>query len=117
VPPSYFSLFSALLCLVVLVLLQTGGVGVRVTYNEQSHLFSVEAIVAMLLNKAAEIAASANAGVPVAEAVISIPGWYTDRMRHAMLVSVSFTHARMYMQRQFFCLYTSCMCTDMYTCV
>ncbi|KAG5189610.1 heat shock protein 70 [Tribonema minus] len=67
---------------------ETGGVGVRVTYNEESVLFSVEQVVAMMLNKAADIAKAANSDLSVAEAVISIPGWYTDAMRHAMLNAV-----------------------------
>lgn len=34
------------------------------------------------------IAKAANNGIDVADTVIAIPGWYTDSMRSAMLVSV-----------------------------
>lgn len=47
----------------------------------------MEQIVAMQLLKLQEIAAAANDGVPVADSVLSVPTWFNDSQRRAMLVS------------------------------
>jgi Hsp70 protein len=68
---------------------QTGGVGIRVQYNDQDTLLTPEQVVAMMLTKVCDIARAANSDLAVVEAVVGIPGWYTDSMRRAMLVSSS----------------------------
>ena len=57
-------------------------------YNGQETLLSPEQVIAMMLTKVMDIARAANADLAVVEAVLGIPGWYTDAMRRAMLVSV-----------------------------
>ncbi|CAM9096880.1 unnamed protein product [Chrysoparadoxa australica] len=61
------------------------GVGIKLNYDGENKVFSPEQVVAMMLSKLMDIAAAATPGVGVAEAVVSIPGWYTDSMRRAML--------------------------------
>ena len=56
-------------------------------YNGQETLLSPEQVIAMMLTKVMDIARAAN-DLAVVEAVLGIPGWYTDAMRRAMLVSV-----------------------------
>mmetsp|Transcript_11422 Transcript_11422/g.17001 ORF Transcript_11422/g.17001 Transcript_11422/m.17001 type:complete len:786 (+) Transcript_11422:85-2442(+) len=65
----------------------TGGVGIWVSYNDKNTLLAIEQIVAMMLKKCLDIAKSFNNGIPPVEVVISIPGWYSDRMRQSMLVA------------------------------
>jgi Hsp70 protein len=74
------------------VTLQTGGVGIRVQYNDQDTLLTPEQVVAMMLTKVCDIARAANSDLAVVEAVVGIPGWYTDSMRRAMLVSSNSSH-------------------------
>ena len=61
-------------------------------YNDQDTLLTPEQVVAMMLTKVCDIARAANSDLAVVEAVVGIPGWYTDSMRRAMLVSNS-SHA------------------------
>jgi heat shock protein 4 len=63
-----------------------GGVGVVLSYADERQVFSPEQLVAMMLGKVVDIAQRASeAGTPVADSVVSIPGWYTDRQRRAMM--------------------------------
>lgn len=61
-----------------------GQVGFRVNYLGEQQVFSVTQIYAMLLGKLRDTA-SAELKSPVNTAVITVPGWYTDAQRRAVL--------------------------------
>lgn len=69
-----------------LVQTNSGGVGLRVMYMEEPHIFSVEQITAMLLTKLKETAES-NLKKPVTDCVISVPSFFTDAERRSVLDS------------------------------
>lgn len=59
------------------------------TYDGEQIVLSPEQIYAMLLGKINSIVKEANGGlVGIADAVITIPGWFTDRQRRAILVGL-----------------------------
>ncbi|XP_075055056.1 heat shock protein 105 kDa [Mixophyes fleayi] len=60
------------------------GVGVKVMYLEEGHVFSVEQITAMLLTKLKETAEN-NLKKPVTDCVISVPSFFTDANRRSLL--------------------------------
>ena len=68
---------------VTFVKMPDGFIGVTVNYNDESTTFSITQIVSMMLFKCSEIV-KADSGVMVADAVVSIPCWYTDSQRLAM---------------------------------
>ncbi|XP_049634727.1 heat shock protein 105 kDa isoform X1 [Suncus etruscus] len=67
-----------------LVSMKNGGVGIKVMYMDEEHLFSVEQITAMLLTKLKETAEN-NLKKPVTDCVISIPSFFTDAERRSVL--------------------------------
>ncbi|NXH99517.1 HS105 protein, partial [Pachycephala philippinensis] len=67
-----------------LVPMKNGGVGVKVMYMDEEHIFSVEQISAMLLTKSKESAES-NLKKPVTDCVISVPSFFTDAERRSLL--------------------------------
>ncbi|XP_025964663.1 heat shock protein 105 kDa isoform X2 [Dromaius novaehollandiae] len=67
-----------------LVPMKNGGVGVKVMYMDEEHIFSVEQISAMLLTKLKETAES-NLKKPVTDCVISVPSFFTDAERRSVL--------------------------------
>ncbi|XP_048197514.1 heat shock protein 105 kDa isoform X2 [Perognathus longimembris pacificus] len=67
-----------------LVPLKNGGVGIKVMYLDEEHLFSVEQITAMLLTKLKETAEN-NLKKPVTDCVISVPSFFTDAERRSVL--------------------------------
>ncbi|XP_074842243.1 heat shock protein 105 kDa [Carettochelys insculpta] len=67
-----------------LVPMKNGGVGVKVMYMAEEHLFSVEQITAMLLTKLKETAET-NLKKPVTDCVISVPSFFTDAERRSVL--------------------------------
>ncbi|KAM8975771.1 heat shock protein 105 kDa [Pelodytes ibericus] len=67
-----------------LVHMSNGGVGVKVMYMEEEHIFSVEQITAMLLTKLKETAEN-NLKKPVTDCVISVPSFFTDAERRSVL--------------------------------
>uniref|UniRef100_A0A2K5CG69 Heat shock protein 105 kDa n=1 Tax=Aotus nancymaae TaxID=37293 RepID=A0A2K5CG69_AOTNA len=67
-----------------LVQLKNGGVGIKVMYMDEEHLFSVEQITAMLLTKLKETAEN-NLKKPVTDCVISVPSFFTDAERRSVL--------------------------------
>ncbi|XP_068123135.1 heat shock protein 105 kDa [Hyperolius riggenbachi] len=69
-----------------LVETNNGGVGIKVMYMEESNVFSVEQITAMLLTKLKETAES-NLKKPVTDCVISVPSYFTDAERRSVLNS------------------------------
>ncbi|KAM9320926.1 heat shock protein 105 kDa [Gastrophryne carolinensis] len=69
-----------------LVQTNNGGIGVKVMYMEESHVFSIEQISAMLLTKLKETAES-NLKKPVTDCVISVPSYFTDAERRSVLDS------------------------------
>ncbi|XP_018410985.1 PREDICTED: heat shock protein 105 kDa isoform X1 [Nanorana parkeri] len=69
-----------------LVHTNNGGVGIKVMYMEESHVFSVEQISAMLLTKLKETAEN-NLKKPVTDCVISVPSYFTDAERRSVLDS------------------------------
>nr|XP_047911264.1 heat shock protein 105 kDa isoform X2 [Anser cygnoides] len=64
--------------------MKNGGVGVKVMYMDEEHIFSVEQISAMLLTKLKETAES-NLKKPVTDCVISVPSFFTDAERRSVL--------------------------------
>ncbi|KAM5181803.1 heat shock protein 105 kDa [Mantella aurantiaca] len=67
-----------------LVHTNNGGVGIKVMYMEENHMFSVEQITAMLLTKLKETA-EYNLKKPVTDCVISVPSYFTDAERRSVL--------------------------------
>lgn len=67
-----------------LVPMKNGGVGIKVMYMDEEHLFSVEQITAMLLTKLKETAEN-NLKKPVTDCVISVPTFFTDAERRSLL--------------------------------
>ncbi|XP_007956465.1 heat shock protein 105 kDa [Orycteropus afer afer] len=67
-----------------LVPMKNGGVGIKVMYMDEGHLFSVEQITAMLLTKLKETAEN-NLKKPVTDCVISVPSFFTDAERRSVL--------------------------------
>nr|KAF6368671.1 heat shock protein family H (Hsp110) member 1 [Myotis myotis] len=67
-----------------LVQMKNGGVGIKVMYMDEEHLFSVEQITAMLLTKLKETAEN-NLKKPVTDCVISVPSFFTDAERRSVL--------------------------------
>lgn len=65
---------------------ETGGVGIHVSYNDEDLILTPEQVAAMMLTKLMDVAYKATNSLSyVADAVIGIPGWWTDSMRRAML--------------------------------
>jgi heat shock protein 4 len=58
---------------------------VQATYLDKPHRFTPEQLMAMLLVDLKEIAETE--GCPVTEAVLSVPVYYTEPERHAMLAA------------------------------
>ncbi|KAL1978906.1 hypothetical protein VTN31DRAFT_1765 [Thermomyces dupontii] len=61
-----------------------GQVGVEVTYLGKREKFSATQLMAMYLNKIKQTAAN-ETKLPVSDVVISVPVWFTDAQRRAML--------------------------------
>lgn len=68
--------------------LPDGNVGVEVDYNGSKTVVSMEQVTAMMLTKLMAITKAAK-GVDVAEAVISVPGYWTMAQRQAMMDACS----------------------------
>lgn len=66
--------------------LPEGTVGIQVMYNDEQKVLSMEQCMAMMLTKLASITEEATKAKP-ADIVVSVPGWYTDAQRVAMLNS------------------------------
>ena len=64
--------------------MENGTVGIRVKYNDEEKVLAMEQCMAMMLTKLSAISLEATKAKP-ADVVISIPGWYTDEQRVAML--------------------------------
>ncbi|XP_013371275.1 PREDICTED: heat shock protein 105 kDa isoform X3 [Chinchilla lanigera] len=67
-----------------LVPMKNSGVGIKVMYMDEEHLFSVEQVTAMLLTKLKETAEN-NLKKPVTDCVISVPSFFTDAERRSVL--------------------------------
>ncbi|RKO96376.1 heat shock protein 70, partial [Caulochytrium protostelioides] len=63
---------------------QDGEAAVTVRYVNEEHTFSGTQLAAMFFGKVKEFTA-AEINLPVTDAVISVPGWYTDHQRRALL--------------------------------
>ncbi|KAF3080160.1 adenyl-nucleotide exchange factor sse1 [Orbilia oligospora] len=61
-----------------------GQVGAKVNYLGEQHTFSSTALIAMYLTKI-KATASAELKLPVSDIVISVPAWFTDSQRRAIL--------------------------------
>lgn len=62
-----------------------GEVGVKVNYAGESHVFSATQVMAMYLAKLRDTAQAELAGAGVSDVVLSVPIWFTDAQRRAML--------------------------------
>lgn len=67
------------------VKLKSGGVGISILYNDEPMVVSAEHFMAMMLVKAKDISAKANAGLNLADAVLAVPHWYTESQRRGVL--------------------------------
>ncbi|KAK6513006.1 adenyl-nucleotide exchange factor sse1 [Arthrobotrys conoides] len=61
-----------------------GQVGAKVNYLGEQQTFSATALIAMFLTKI-KATASAELKLPVSDVVISVPAWFTDAQRRAIL--------------------------------
>ncbi|EPS36306.1 hypothetical protein H072_10208 [Dactylellina haptotyla CBS 200.50] len=61
-----------------------GQVGAKVNYLGEQQTFSATALIAMFLSKV-KATASAELKLPVSDIVISVPSWFTDAQRRAIL--------------------------------
>ncbi|KAK6507726.1 adenyl-nucleotide exchange factor sse1 [Arthrobotrys musiformis] len=61
-----------------------GQVGAKVNYLGEQQVFSATALIAMYLTKI-KATASAELKLPVSDIVISVPAWFTDAQRRAIL--------------------------------
>lgn len=57
----------------------------QVMYDGETRTFPPQQVMGMLLNKLKGIANDANPAAPVADAVLSVPPYFTDAQRHALL--------------------------------
>nr|CAI5825827.1 unnamed protein product [Callosobruchus analis] len=65
-----------------------GNIGIKVRYLNEEHVFSPEQCLAMLLTKLKDIAANALQ-TPINDCVISVPSYYTNNERKALLDSAT----------------------------
>ena len=62
-----------------------GLVGVEVMYDGEPKALSIPQCAAMMLFKMSQICADSNKGASIAEVVVSVPAWFTNSQRLAML--------------------------------
>lgn len=62
-----------------------GLVGVEVMYDGEPKALSIPQCAAMMLFKMSQICADSNKGASIAELVVSVPAWFTNSQRLAML--------------------------------
>lgn len=62
-----------------------GEVGVKVNYAGESHVFSATQVMGMYLAKLRDTAQAELAGAGVSDVVLSVPIWFSDAQRRAML--------------------------------
>ena len=67
--------------------LPSGGVGIVVSYNDQEMTIPAEHFMAMMLVKCKDISFKANSSVAIADAVLSVPHWFTDAQRRGVLAA------------------------------
>lgn len=65
-----------------------GGIGIRINYLGEDNVFSPEQITAMLFTKLKDIAATALQ-TPINDCVISVPSYFTNAERNALLDAAS----------------------------
>eukprot|EP01041_Mallomonas_annulata_P007556 gene7556-15489_t len=64
---------------------ENGGVGIRVSYNDEQIVISAEHFMAMMLVKIKDIAKKANSNIGIGDAVLAVPFWYTEAQRRGIL--------------------------------
>lgn len=62
-----------------------GEVGVKVRFGGEEHVFSATQLMGMYLHKLRDTASRELGGSGVSDVVISVPSWFTDSQRRAML--------------------------------
>ena len=67
------------------VKMPSGGVGITITYNDEPLTVSAEHAMAMMLVKAKDTSAKANAGVSIGDAVLAVPHWFTESQRRGVV--------------------------------
>ncbi|KAG4091166.1 heat shock protein 70 [Neocallimastix lanati (nom. inval.)] len=67
-----------------------GEVAVKVMYQYEQKVFTFTQLVAMYLGKIKDIT-SAELKIPVSDCVISVPGWFTEKQRRALVDAASIT--------------------------
>jgi heat shock protein 4 len=64
---------------------EDGGVGIIVEYDNEQKVLAAEHVMGMMLSLAKTIAYNANSKVPIGDAVLAVPCWYTDAQRRGVL--------------------------------
>jgi len=67
-----------------------GEVAVKVMYQDEPKVFTFTQLVAMYLGKIKDIT-SAELKIPATDCVISVPGWFTEKQRRALLDAADIT--------------------------
>lgn len=67
--------------------LPSGGVGIALTFNGAPLLISAEHALAMMLVKAVDIVLKAKNNVPIGDAVLAVPNYFTDAQRKGLLTA------------------------------
>lgn len=67
------------------VKLPNGGVGISIIYNDEPLVVSAEHAMAMMLVKAKDTSAKANANVNIGDAVLAVPHWFTEAQRRGVV--------------------------------
>jgi len=67
-----------------------GEAAVRVMYQNEQKVFTFTQLVAMYLGKIKDIT-SAELKIPVSDCVISVPGWFTEKQRRALIDAADIT--------------------------
>nr|QTA73203.1 heat shock protein 70 [Monochamus alternatus] len=67
---------------------KNGSIGIKVNYLNEEHIFSPEQCLAMLLTKLKDVAATALQ-TPINDCVISVPSYFTNNERKALLDSAA----------------------------
>jgi heat shock protein 4 len=67
------------------VAMEGDEVGVEVSYDDATKVFTPQAILGMLLGGMSEIIAQNNAGTPLKDVVLTVPPYFTQKQRSAVL--------------------------------
>jgi len=64
-------------------------IGIQVSYDDNTQVFSPQAVLAMMLGGMGEIVADNNSGAPMKDVVLTVPPYFTQKQREAVIDSAS----------------------------